>query len=233
MSDAQSIDPNNAEICSRCSRNPGIVYVLSNPAMPDYVKVGQTGGNRPEDVLERMRQLDTTGVPRAFYCEYAAVVADYKEVEQVLLRALGEDRVRQNREFLEGIPPYRVIAMLRHLALEDVTPGPDLGGAMPNPDGDPPERPPRTPSVRFSKLGIEPGDFVQWADDPNISCEVIGNRRVRHENREYALSRLTAILKGGRARYVQVQPYWLFRGRTLGELQNDYLSSEDDDGAAG
>ena len=233
MSDAQSTDPNNAEICSRCSRNPGIVYVLSNPAMPNYVKVGRTGGNRPQDVLDRMRQLDQTGVPRAFYCEYAAVVADYEEAEQVLLRAFGENRVRQNREFLEGIPPYRVTAMLRYLALKDMTPGPDLGGAMPNPDGSPPEKPSKTPPVRFSKLGIGPGNSLQWADDPGISCEVIRDGRVSYEGTEYALSRLTATLKGGKAEFVQVQPYWLFEGRTLGELWSDYLSSEDDDDSAG
>ena len=50
-------------------RNPGIVYVLSNPAMPDYVKVGKTSGIEPKDVLVRMKELDSTGVPRAFKCE--------------------------------------------------------------------------------------------------------------------------------------------------------------------
>lgn len=232
MSDAQSTDRNDAETCSRCSRNPGIVYVLSNPAMPNYVKIGRTHGNRPQDVLDRMREIDKTGVPRAFYCEYAAVVVDYKEAEQVLLKAFGENRVRPNREFLEGIPPYRVIALLKFLALQDVTPRVGLGDAMPNPDGNPPERPPRMPSVRFSKIGIEPGDLLQWADDPIISCKVIDNRRVCYKNREYALSRLTAILKGGKAEFVQVQPYWLFEEQTLGELWSDYLSSDDDDGSA-
>ena len=233
MSDTQSTDHNDAETCSRCSRNPGIVYVLSNPAMPDYVKVGRTRGNRPQDVLDRMRQIDTTGVPRAFYCEYAAVVADHEEAEQVLLTAFGENRVRRNREFLEDIPPYRVITMLKYLALEDVTPGSDLGGAGLNPDGDPPERPPRSPYVPFSTLGIRPSDSLQWANDPNISCEVIDDRRVRYEGQEYYLSRLTAILKGWSPRNVSGQPYWLFGGQTLGELWSDYLSSKDDNGSTG
>ena len=233
MDDTQSTDHNGARACHRCSRNPGIVYVLSNPAMPGYVKVGRTGGNSPEDVLRRMGSLDKTGVPRAFYCEYAAVVADHGEAEQVLLRAFGENRVRRNREFLEGIPPYRVIAIVKHLALEDVTPGPDLGDAELNPDEDSSERPPRMPSVKFSRLGIKPGDSLEWADDPNISCQVIRDGRVCYEGKEYALSRLTARLKGGKAEYVQVQPYWLFRDQTLGELWSDYLSSEDNDGSGG
>ena len=99
MSSEQLADPNNVGV-----RNPGIVYVLTNPAMPDYVKVGRTSGNEPKDVLDRMGQLDSTGVPRAFKCEYAAVVAEHEQTEQMLLTAFGENRVRQGREFLEGIP---------------------------------------------------------------------------------------------------------------------------------
>ena len=100
MTVEQTSDSHESEI-----QNPGIVYVLSNPAMPDYIKVGCTRGNAPKDVLDRMRQLDTTGVPRAFKCEYAALVAQYEDTEEVLLTAFGENRVRQGREFLEGIPP--------------------------------------------------------------------------------------------------------------------------------
>ena len=203
-------------------RNPGIVYVLSNPAMPDYVKVGRTGGNEPKDVLDRMAQLDTTSIPRAFKCEYAAVVAEYEKTEQVLLTAFGENRVRQNREFLEGIPPYRVIAVLKHLALRDATPTP---GAIPE---ETTEKPLKLPAFRFSMAGIKPGASLQWADDPSRTCEVTGDRLVSYDGQEYSLSRLTAILKGWNVTYAQVGPYWLFEGRTLDELRTAYLSDEDD-----
>ena len=214
---------------------PELFTSLAIRQMPGYVKVGRTGGNSPEDVLSRMRDLDKTGVPRAFYCEYAAVVADHKEAEQVLLTAFGENRVRRNREFLEDIPPYRVTAIVKHLALKNVTPGPglDLGDAGLNPDEASSERPPRTPSVKFSRLGIEPGDSLEWADDPNISCQVIRDGRVSYEGCEYAISQLTAKLRGGRAAYLQVQPYWLFKDQTLGELWSNYLSSEDNGGSGG
>ena len=42
----------------------GIVYVLSNPAMPEIVKIGKTS-----DLTERMKSLSKpTGVPLAFEC---------------------------------------------------------------------------------------------------------------------------------------------------------------------
>lgn len=42
--------------------NNNIVYVLTNEAMPEYVKIGFTHGS----VQERIRQLDRTGVPLPF-----------------------------------------------------------------------------------------------------------------------------------------------------------------------
>ena len=90
----------------------GIVYLLTNPAMEGYVKIGKTGGSSVQDVKNRMRTLDSTGVPRAFNCEYAAVVENYEEVEKALHVAFGENRVRPNREFFEGIAPFRIKAVL-------------------------------------------------------------------------------------------------------------------------
>ena len=40
----------------------GNVYVLINEAMPGYVKVGKTAG----PVTDRMKALDSTGVPLPF-----------------------------------------------------------------------------------------------------------------------------------------------------------------------
>ena len=49
----------------------GIVYVLSNRAMPGLVKIGMT--TRPE-LDTRLKELYTTGVPVPFDVEYACEV---------------------------------------------------------------------------------------------------------------------------------------------------------------
>ncbi len=46
----------------------GVVYVLTNPAMPGLTKIGQT---TQEDIAARMSQLYSTGVPVPFECRYA------------------------------------------------------------------------------------------------------------------------------------------------------------------
>lgn len=43
----------------------GIVYVLTNPAMPGLTKIGMT---TQEEIGPRLSQLYTTGVPLPFEC---------------------------------------------------------------------------------------------------------------------------------------------------------------------
>ena len=59
---------------------PEIVYILTNEAMPDMVKIGITSTT----VEERMKSLQTTGVPLPFTCYYAAEVEDAGKIERVL-----------------------------------------------------------------------------------------------------------------------------------------------------
>jgi hypothetical protein len=69
---------NNSENIAVSQDNAGIVYVLTNPAMPGLVKIGKTSQN---EVSARISQLYTTGVPLPFDCEYAVKVADMTQTE--------------------------------------------------------------------------------------------------------------------------------------------------------
>ncbi len=89
-----------------------IIYILTNEAMPGYVKVGRTD-NGLED---RMRQLDNTSVPFPFECFYAARVEKARNAEQRLHDAFADHRVSSRREFFE-IAPERVASALRMVEL--------------------------------------------------------------------------------------------------------------------
>lgn len=81
----------------------GWVYVLSNPLIPNIVKVGVTSG-LPE---ERAKQLDTTGVPESFTVETAFLFANgATAIEQKTHQLLNSCRRRNNREFFECSPEY-------------------------------------------------------------------------------------------------------------------------------
>ena len=67
-----------------------IVYILTNEAMPDYVKIGRTN-----NVTRRLTDLDWTNIPLPFECYYAAKVKDANFVEHQLFR-IFEDNLFQS-----------------------------------------------------------------------------------------------------------------------------------------
>ena len=95
----------------------GSVYVLTNPAMPNMVKIGKTTRN----VALSLSDLYSTGVPLPFECEYAAKVKDVDKTEKAFHTAFSPNRVNPKREFL-NIDPEQAIAVLELMAIEDVTP---------------------------------------------------------------------------------------------------------------
>lgn len=207
--------------------NTGIVYILSNEAMPNYLKVGVTRGDSPEDVRRRIGELSShTGVPRAFNCEYAAVVANYEKVEEAILYAFDHFRVNPRREFLEGIDPIRVKAVLKLHEIKDATPVATDSGID---DHFETEKPPRAERFRFSMVGIPVGATLRWADDPEIECVVANERtRVTYQGRGYAISTLTKELKGWKHIPTGTR-YWLYEGETLQE-RRERLEREDYEG---
>lgn len=75
----------------------GYLYVLSNPAMPGLLKIGQTS-NLPE---QRLRQLNTTGVPRPFVLEACFLVPNPVLLERAAHGALLGHRQASSREFFQ------------------------------------------------------------------------------------------------------------------------------------
>lgn len=96
----------------------GIVYVLTNPDMPGIVKIGKTSR---EGVEARLNELYSTGVPLPFECVYAAKVESEVKVEQAFHQAFAPNRINPKCEFFE-IESDQAIALLRLMAIEDVTP---------------------------------------------------------------------------------------------------------------
>ena len=80
---------------------------------------------RYRDLEQRIRSLDTTGVPLPFECFYACKVKDAAFVERQLLDAFLDHRVRSSREFFE-IAPERAVAALKLAEIENITPKKDF-----------------------------------------------------------------------------------------------------------
>ena len=193
----------------------GIIYVLTNPAMEGYVKVGRTN-----NLIRRIRELDNTSTPLPFECVFAVEVDNPEEVELLLHDAFADGRTRSTREFFE-VNPERIISALRLTRGRDVTPGSDIVE-----DGESRRALARTNKIReafnFGMVGIVPGTMLTFIRDPAQTCEVLTKRTVLFEGEETSLSASAAILlkrSGWTTNKVAGPLYWCLGGESLSELR--------------
>lgn len=208
----------------------GYVYVATNPAMPDMVKVGSTTLNDPQS---RITSLFTTSVPVPFELEYAAAIEDDpRRVERALHRAFAPQRVHPKREFFK-IEPEQAIAILELLDAADITEQAkaEVEAEKSQDDRRASEAITRRPRLNFSQLGLPAGSILTFVEDEEVRIEVIDNWRVKLtgfpgdryptdilDQEPAHLSPLTAALLG-KSYNVPPTPYWrTAEGRSLGDV---------------
>lgn len=75
----------------------GFIYILSNNAMPGYIKIGFTN----ETVKARATSLFETSVPEPFIIEDHIETVDASKIEKKIHTLLNDYRHRPNREFFK------------------------------------------------------------------------------------------------------------------------------------
>ena len=193
-----------------------IVYILTNEAMPGYIKIGRT----ETSVSQRMSELDKTSMPLPFQCYFAARVEDYARVEKTLHTAFGDQRVRQSREFFK-MDPYKAKVILELLVLEDVTPRDDA--SLDTEGKDALEKASRVGArYNMDKYGIPNGSVLQYTSDTNITCKVVDGKTVEFLGELVSISRAAVLAnasRGGSATTLSGPLWWLFEGETLASLR--------------
>jgi hypothetical protein len=200
----------------------GIVYALTNSAMPGLTKIGMTA---KDEVSSRLNQLYSTGVPVPFDCAYACQVNDCAKVEEALHLAFGNTRVNPKREFFR-IEAERVIAILKLLSVQDVTPQieKEISDALDSTDKEAREdlKRSRRPPMNFKEMGIPTGSVLQYREG-NAEVIVADERHVSYKGEVCSLTAATRDIMS--LDYsVQPAPYWTYNGRTLKEIYEETYS---------
>jgi|TARA_Y100000310_G_scaffold327443_1_gene393806 hypothetical protein len=192
----------------------GIIYILINEGMPGYTKVGRT----TTSVEQRMRDLDSTGVPLPFECYFAGRVADMDTAEKHIHDAFDDRRVRQRREFFQ-VDPERIRSALMLANPEDVTPREDVVD-----DADDQAALNKARTIRsafnFKMVDIPHGTELNFTKDHSITCVVVGNRKVEFEGEVTSLSAaaLTVVRRMGyNWNQIAGPQYWEYDSETLSE----------------
>jgi hypothetical protein len=199
----------------------GIVYVLTNPAMPDLVKIGQT----TNEITNRLNELNTTGVPFPFDCLFAGEVDDCKLVENSLHKAFHPYRVNPKREFFR-ISPDQAIVILRLLSKKDVTPvvSAEINKSVSTDEKEASEQyKKRRPPLNFDQMGIPIGArLVLTYGDISAEVYVSSERKVKtaDSDEEKSLTRITQeILDLDYS--IQPTQYWSYEGKSLNAYYNE------------
>ncbi len=201
----------------------GIVYVLTNPAMPGMVKIGRTS----REMEARLSELYSTGVPLPFECAYAARVGDENKVERAFHQAFGPYRVNLKREFF-SIEPEQAIALLELMAVEDVTPAVQQEAEQVDVEAKAASdrfKKARKPPLNFLDIGVPIGSQLRFIEGNHV-CTVIDPRRVEYEGESWSMSRLAQKLAGVDHR-LSGSSYFTFQGRKLSEIYNDCFLDND------
>lgn len=200
----------------------GVVYVLTNSAFEDYVKVGRT-----TNLEQRLKQLDNTSVPLPFRCVYAVEVEDDSLVEKLVHQAFADHRTRTTREFFE-IDPQRVIAALKLTNGRDVTPKSDIAEDEEGTKAlEKATRKPRK-SYKISDADVQIGDTVYFANNDKITAQVISDKKILFEGKETSLSKsaLTLLNRDGYTwQNVNGWQYWMFKDETIAERLKRILTA--------
>lgn len=197
-----------------------IIYVLTNEAMPGYVKIGRTSNN----LEQRIKDLSaSTSIPLPFTCFYACTVDNAQFVEHQLHDAFDNDRINPKREFFK-IAPERVVSALKLAAIEEVTPKKDLvenkedRQALIN-----------TRKIRekfnFDMAKIPVGSELIFSRNENARAKVIDNHFIEYNGKKMSLSKSAQAILG----YdygIAGTDYWTYEGETLDERRKKMVPNE-------
>lgn len=209
----------------------GVIYILTNPSFPEYVKIGYA-----DDIKSRLAQLNRSEcIPFAFrvYATYEVEsrLSDLK-IHNIIdrlnpnLRAIdnfeGKKRVREfyamTKEdayaLLEAIA--EVNGRTDKLTLHEKTIKEQADEEIAEDIKE--ERHERLAPFKFSLCGIKPGEEIEFYNDPSIKCTVKDDKTVEYNGQTYSLSALATKLAG--TKWPVAGPrYFKYKGEWLNEIR--------------
>jgi hypothetical protein len=173
----------------------GKIYILTNDAMPDYIKIGFTAA---DDVETRMRQLDTTGLPLPFRLHACIEVENAQQLEKLAHDVFASQRARPNREFFL-MEPETAVRYLKAVSLNDssarwVTADQQMIDETGKHLTETQVVKPKQASFTFSAADVPLGSQVYFVRDASISAKVVSETEVEFEGNITKLSPLTRMI---------------------------------------
>lgn len=214
----------------------GYIYIMTNPSIPDYVKIGYAG-----DVEERRNQLNAqTACPRSFYVyatykvnKYAGdlILHDLIDLvnEERRIREFDKETKRmREREFFE-LSAEDACQILENIAEMSGTKDERFKRIVPNreqerdsaaAEANRKKQNARRENFSFVKCGILVGEEVELVGHPEIKATVHSDKEIEYNGHVGSLSGFASeLLEIDHT--LQGPIYWTYKGVLLNEIRED------------
>ncbi len=214
-------------------KDAGVIYILTNPSFPDYVKIGYA-----KDIEKRLTQLNRSEcIPYAFrvYAVYhVPKPLQDKELHSIIdnlnpdLRAIDTfDGKTRTKEFY-AMTPEDAYALLESIAKISGTEG---KLQRMEPEGHEvldeevaaeiqEEANERRSPFSFEKCGIPVGAQIQLLDHPEETAIVKDDRHIEYNGLTYSLTGLAKMLLGVE-HAIQGPNFWTYEGKVLSDIRHE------------
>lgn len=227
------MSPFSSEVSSNTmstSHHKGVIYILTNPSFPEYVKIGYAN-----DLESRMKSLNKSEtIPFAFRA-YAVYDVDHRLTDKELhnlidmlnpdLRSVETFNGKTRTKEFFAMSPEDAYAILEAIAkisgttnrLHRLTPT----GEQIEEEAEAEEirSTTRKGPFRFSEVGIPIGAMLTFADNSNLVAEVVEDRKIRFDGKVTSLSRSAQDIKGF-DHPVQGTLWWMYEGEKLSDRRD-------------
>ena len=214
------------------SEKHGVIYILTNPSFPEYVKIGYA-----DDIEKRLQRLKRSEcIPFAFrvYAIYEvnSRLSDVK-IHAIIdklnpnLRAVenfnGKQRVR---EFYAMTPEdaYSILEAIAEIhgctnKLKRIVPTVEEQLAEQRAQEIDTESTERASNFSFGKCGISIGEKIEYCNDPEITAIVVDDRSVEYNGEVMSLTALAKLLTG--KKYSIAGPkFFKYHGEWLNDIRH-------------
>lgn len=209
----------------------GVIYILTNPSFPDYIKIGYAS-----NIERRLKELNRSEtIPFAFrvYAIYE-VESDLtdKELHKLIdtlnpdLRTIetfdGKERVKEFYA-MSAEDAYRLLECIAKISgtvdrLKRMAPeGHEI---LDEEIAEEVRETVRKGPFRFSMCGIRLGEEICFANDPTKTARVVDDRHIEYEGQTTSLSALAQLLLGVN-HSVQGPLFFTYEGKLLRDLRNE------------
>jgi len=208
----------------------GVIYILTNPSFPDYVKIGYA-----HDLEKRLKQLNRSeAIPYAFRA-YAVYEVDSELTDRELHKLIDSlnptlrtietfDGKKREKEFyaMSAEDAYSLLECIAKISgtknnLKRMTP--EGHEVIDEQIAEEVRNTARKGPFKFAECGIPVGSKIVFINDSSVVATVVDDRHIEYNGVTTSMSALAQELLGSKWQ-VQGTAYFTYKGKKLTDIRN-------------